>query len=154
MALFDRLLKYDSNSYKNWWIFPISSRLLALILCFLFDYILDDHTPSGVMVSINTSSYLKAFTRWDAVHYLTIAKNGYTEEFQYAFLPLYPAALYSLTRVSSNFITMIYPGHHLTTPLMSIESMIILGLLLNNTLFVINSYLLKLLFESWHIDKQ
>lgn len=45
-------------------------------------------------------NFLESLSNWDGRHFLTIAKNGYTEFFQYAFFPLYPL----LIKASNFFI--------------------------------------------------
>lgn len=40
---------------------------------------------------------------WDGGHYLQIAKNGYSEKFQFAFFPLYPLAVNMVNNITGNY---------------------------------------------------
>lgn len=77
----------------------ILCRLLVIVWSILTDYCLPDHEASGVEhLTVRFSSplsenLLRAFTRWDATHFLNIALLGYDRDYRWAFQPLYPILL-------------------------------------------------------------
>lgn len=50
------------------------------------------------------NDFLTSFSNWDGGHFLGIAKNGYSEKFQYAFFPLYPLAINLLNRLINSYL--------------------------------------------------
>ena len=110
-------------------------RVCVIVLCICFDVILPDHIPTGVeTISIPYSSVLskfvlRPFTRWDSVYYIQIASEGYTNEQQLAFFPLYSSILRSLADKFS------FGSLH--------ERVIISGLLLNIVSFLCSYIALK-----------
>ncbi len=48
--------------------------------------------------------FLGSFGNWDGGHYLGIAETGYSQKFQYAFFPLYPIAIKSLSLATHNYL--------------------------------------------------
>lgn len=49
------------------------------------------------------SSFLENLTNWDGGHFVGIAKFGYTEDFQYAFFPLYPIVIRGVNQFIQNY---------------------------------------------------
>lgn len=79
--------------------------------------------PSGL------PSWLWSFANFDGVHYLTIAKAGYSAQFTQVFFPLYPL-LISIAQQILNFI-----------------NPIVLGLLISNTFFLLSLFMLTKLLK-------
>lgn len=50
-----------------------------------------------------SNNFLSSFTNWDGGHYLGIAREGYSQKFQYAFFPLYPLMIRLLASLTENF---------------------------------------------------
>eukprot|EP01039_Chlorochromonas_danica_P006026 gene6026-6636_t len=77
----------------------ILCRFLVIVWSILADYCLPDHEASGVEhLAVSFSSpfsenLLRAFTRWDATHFLNISLLGYDRDYRWAFQPLYPLLL-------------------------------------------------------------
>ncbi len=51
-----------------------------------------------------SNDFFTSFSNWDGGHFLGIARNGYSEKFQYAFFPLYPLAIRGLTQITQNYL--------------------------------------------------
>lgn len=51
-----------------------------------------------------SNDFFKSFSNWDGGHFLGIARNGYSEKFQYAFFPLYPLAIRVLSQITQNYL--------------------------------------------------
>lgn len=88
----------------------VTSRLLIIILQFIFNIILPDHdarvfiSPSDTTEEISVYDravdfLFSGFFRWDAQYFLHIAKYGYTYENILAFSPLYPMSIRCLSTV-------------------------------------------------------
>lgn len=121
-------------------------RLAILLWCVVANLILPDHVPSGVAtlrvkdaapLFSNRSSevILGSFLRWDSIHYVNIATNGYLRDYEYVFYPLYPAALWVFSK-SVPFVT-------------PLEGLILGGLLLNVVCNTVSAYFLHH-FLSFH----
>jgi len=50
------------------------------------------------------NDFVKNLANWDGGHYLGIAKEGYSQKYQYAFFPLYPLAIRVLSQLTQNFL--------------------------------------------------
>ncbi len=48
--------------------------------------------------------FVQSLANWDGMHYLSIARNGYTQNFQYAFFPLYPLVVRIISIITQNFL--------------------------------------------------
>ncbi|MBI2086314.1 hypothetical protein HYT74_03165 [Candidatus Daviesbacteria bacterium] len=48
--------------------------------------------------------FWKSLANWDGGHFLGIARTGYSQNFQYAFFPLYPLTIKALTYITGNFV--------------------------------------------------
>ena len=75
-----------------------ASRLCVVALAVLADLLLPDHLAQGALQapfepSCAAAPLLRAFTRWDAAHFLRVAQHGWRDEWSYAFFPLYPLLL-------------------------------------------------------------
>ncbi len=51
-----------------------------------------------------STDFLTNLGNWDGGHFLGIAKNGYSQNFQYAFFPLYPLLIRFLSLVTNNYL--------------------------------------------------
>jgi GPI mannosyltransferase 2 len=114
------------------------SRLITLLLWYVSDQLIPDHNASGVS-HFSTSlenSVFNSFVKWDAAHYLTISKYGYTTEQSFAFFPIFPYSIryteFLLRPILIQFCT--YD-----------ERLVFAGLTISNLLFVGN----VLVFEIW-----
>lgn len=77
----------------------VLSRVVTIFLSIISNIIVPDHDAEGVSyfapeIYLNPSTLrhriLQTFTRWDAAHFLNIASEGYTQDYQWAFFPGYP----------------------------------------------------------------
>ncbi|MCR4306233.1 MAG: hypothetical protein NUV73_04070 [Candidatus Daviesbacteria bacterium] len=50
------------------------------------------------------NDFWASLSNWDGGHYLGIARDGYSEKFQYAFFPLYPLLIKLLNQLINNFL--------------------------------------------------
>lgn len=76
----------------------VIAHLSVVILSVIGDAIVPDHIPEGVEslfldIPDNIPRWAVLFSRWDAVHFINIARFGYQHEYQYAFFPMYPMIL-------------------------------------------------------------
>eukprot|EP01032_Pedospumella_encystans_P022641 gene22641-25649_t len=96
----------------------IVSRLGTLALASVSDWMVEDHVPHGVEsfefhYSSNFSkTLLHPFVRWDSVHMLKIAAEGYTHEHQLVFFPLFPAIVNWTASVASLVDLNLQLTHH------------------------------------------
>jgi len=89
-------------TYQECFIRALISRIITVLLMILSDALLSDHEPGDDVAKFGTNqdnSLLKTFVKWDAAHYLNIAKNGYETEQSFVFLPVYPYAIRFLVRL-------------------------------------------------------
>lgn len=79
----------------NWhfliWIF-------AIILISYFAFTSLPHSPKF------NGTFWESFANWDGGHFLGIAREGYSEKFQYAFFPLYPILINLLNKLLNNYL--------------------------------------------------
>lgn len=75
-----------------------SSWTLVILVIFYLGFSVIPHTSSA------KGDFWNNFSNWDGEHFLGIAQHGYSKEYQYAFFPLYPLLINSLTRVTDNFL--------------------------------------------------
>lgn len=81
-------IKDNNKELASIFIIFIVSRIFFIICLYVGFY----HLPNKGTYNINSISDI--FFKWnDAVHYLDIAKNGYTDLHHYAFAPLYPLSI-------------------------------------------------------------
>ena len=76
----------------------VASRLCVVALAVLSDLLVPDHLAQGALQApfepgCTAAPLLRAFTRWDAAHFLRVAQHGWRDEWSYAFFPLYPLLL-------------------------------------------------------------
>ncbi len=50
------------------------------------------------------NNFFGSLSNWDGGHFLGIAREGYSEKFQYAFFPLYPLAIRVLNQLTQNYL--------------------------------------------------
>lgn len=70
-----------------------------------------------LLVKSGLPSWIWSFANFDGVHYLTIAKSGYSAQFTQAFFPVYPGIISLISRI------------------IQYDNFIIIGLLLSNLFF-------------------
>lgn len=69
----------------------VVTRGLFYVLILLADCLITDHDAQGVMkIFGNADSWTSSFSKWDSVYYLRISLQGYQDEKDFAFFPLYP----------------------------------------------------------------
>lgn len=51
-----------------------------------------------------SNNFWGSLGNWDGGHYLQIAKNGYSQKFQYAFFPLFPLAVNVANNITGNYL--------------------------------------------------
>ena len=113
------------------------SRVITLTSMILSDSLLPDHDPGGDVRKFGVgkiSGVLNTFTRWDAAHYLNIAKNGYESDQSFVFFPVYPYALRLLAKLLK-YMT----GSFFTEDSLFIAS----GLSLSNASFILATLMLR-----------
>ncbi len=73
-----------------------------------------------------SNDFLNNFSNWDGGHFIGIAKNGYSEKFQYAFFPLYPLLIRTISQITHNYFYLrnainVYPKKlHIITAILAI----------------------------------
>lgn len=55
-------------------------------------------------INPQSADFFNRLGNWDGGHYLSIAQSGYSEEFQYAFFPLYPVLIKFLNLPLQNYL--------------------------------------------------
>ena len=115
------------------WLIAVVSRLSLLALCLLTSSLFpayDGSTPLFFTSSCTSAAdrlvigSLSPFLRWDALHLLTVARDGYELEKQHAFFPLFPHLVSALSRLPSAVL-----------PLCPSTSLLLTATLLNQLLF-------------------
>lgn len=100
----------SSRDIRNLVWSTLALRFLTILIAFLSSYLpLFDASPSLVSPDPDSpllSRFASIAMRWDAFHYLTIARHGYRYEHQYAFMPGLPILL----RILSHFGTWLSPS--------------------------------------------
>lgn len=128
--------------------FVIISRIFIAIISILSDYAILDHQATGVeqyefqYTSIYLKLILSPFYKWDSIHYVKIAMEGYQNDYQFVFYPLYPWLL-SYTSYIIRQLNTYYLQLQWITTLSSQELIIIIGLLVNFICFIMSYYILK-----------
>ncbi|PRP80954.1 GPI mannosyltransferase [Planoprotostelium fungivorum] len=100
--------EYAFYERKVIWL-AVSSRVVLYILSFLLNDLVNDYDTSTELFAQDekTSVIMRLFghlMRWDAIHLLGIAKEGYIYEHTHAFFPFYPLSVHSLSKLIINFI--------------------------------------------------
>jgi phosphatidylinositol glycan class V len=126
----------------------VLSRLVIVLLCIIADIIFTDHNAQDITLfnyqstSILTNKLLKPFTKWDSAYYLNIARDGYTKEQELAFFPLFPLTI----RILSKCIKLIL--EFININIYFDDILIISGLIISNTSFILSSWILWYLIQS------
>lgn len=71
---------------------------LAVILSFYLGFSTLPHSEKFF------NNFWGSLSNWDGGHYLGIAKNGYSQKFQYAFFPLYPMLIRVLSQLTQSYL--------------------------------------------------
>ncbi len=101
--------------------------LLFLVAYFSGKYLVFDPSfpySDTLLVKSGLPSWIWSFANFDGVHYLTIAKSGYSAQFTQVFFPVYPGIISLISRI------------------IQYDNFIIIGLLLSNLFFVISLIIL------------
>lgn len=80
---------------------------LGLFLLGIWGSIIFQKIPGGAINPLSQNkgfSYIETLLQWDGGHYLTIAKFGYQNSSDFAFFPLYPLTIKSLSTLVGNQI--------------------------------------------------
>ena len=128
----------------------VLSRLVALSVAVLSDWLLPDHSPEGALVhsfppGCRHAALFAPFTRWDAAHFLSLVESGWTAEYSHAFFPLYPWLVRTLVRVISPVFA---------TLLCTAELAVLAGVIVSNVAFVVAACSLHALGERVLRDTQ
>lgn len=78
--------------------FVISIWAAAVFIIFYFSFSQLPHTD------LFPHDFLRNLANWDGGHYLSIAKNGYTQN-QFVFFPLYPILTNLISRITGDFLS-------------------------------------------------
>lgn len=117
------------------------SRLITIVWCIISGWIIPDHEAQGVeTLLIEYSSQLSAtllspFVKWDAIHFLKVASEGFQKEHQLVFFPLYPFLMRLVGRIVDST--------PLATHFTHLESIIVGSLVMNIAAFVAALMILK-----------
>ena len=134
--------RISTVSFKECFIVACVSRFVTLGLIMLSDALIPDHDPGEDVRTFGgdgtKNSILNSFTRWDAAHYLNIAKNGYVTEQSFVFLPVYPYTIHFLAQIMKYFV-----GNRLAEDTL----LIICGLIVSNVCFILSVLILRALCE-------
>jgi GPI mannosyltransferase 2 len=99
------------------------SRAVFYLLILFADEVIPDHDAQGVTrIDGGDSPWFKSFSKWDSAYYLRISLQGYQDEKDFAFFPLYSFLISS----GMNLV-----GLH------SIETAVLSALLLNTVCFLL-----------------
>lgn len=107
---------FQKNSMKNLILGILTAKLVPLALIsacgMLFSPFMQDALLFvGKDLAAEIPFHLvNGFIRWDALHYLHIARNGYTQEMQYAFLPGLPWLIRKFSTNPRSSLALIYSG--------------------------------------------
>lgn len=72
--------------------------LVAVFLIFYFGFFNLPHSDKF------SGDFFGSLANWDGGHFTGIAKNGYSENFQFAFFPLYPLLINLLNKITNNYL--------------------------------------------------
>lgn len=121
----------------------LASRLCVVTLAVLSDLLLPDHQAQGALLApfepecTAVAPLLRAFTRWDAAHFLRVARHGWRDEWSFAFFPAFPLLL----RAAGGAVRRL----DLSSLLCEQEAMVLGGVILSNTCFILAACCLYLL---------
>lgn len=126
-------------------------RLLVLVIALVSDHILPDHKAQGVShfdykpCSKWTSFFQSPFIKWDAIHYLDIARDGYQKDYQFAFFPLFPFIIRTFSRFLHWLININLVGGNLADKcwLLSPDDLLVIsGIFVSNVSFIMSAWIL------------
>jgi Gpi18-like mannosyltransferase len=140
--------------------FCVSSFLLTrtfyiTIIILSYTFLVDKYELSSELITPNFKeipnttyferiiySFLKHFYSYDSVHFIHIAKNNYTTDFNYAFFPLFPLAI-SYFNSCLKILLNIFPFFRISNN-ENLENLYLLlsGFILSNILCLINTIML------------
>ena len=123
------------------------SRIFIFFIWILFDLSVQDHQAKGVeLFQIDSNEiFFNSFTKWDAAHYLNIAKYGYLKDYYFVFFPIYPF----LIKLISLLVQFLLPINY------SIDKrLIVSGLIISNFFSIVNPLILKQLLDNFKLNKK
>ena len=92
---------------------------------------------------------LSPFLKWDAVHYLNIAIDGYRRDYQLVFFPLYPTVIGCLSRLLTRALVLMGTPWSITV----LEATMMTAVALNMCCFVSSSIVLKKILSGLHLTE-
>lgn len=121
-------MKKLSVNFQLLFFFFLSWRLWLFLIAFVASFIIPNFKESfpyySELISTNLPNFIWGFGNFDGVHYIRIAKDGYSSQYTQAFFPLYPLLINLLT--NSNFL--------------------VVGLLISNISFLLSLFILYKLY--------
>ena len=135
-------------------------RIFIIWLSVSADYFIADHEAQGVeTIDANHSLplhsspamriLLSPFLKWDAVHYLNIAIDGYRRDYQLVFFPLYPTVIGYLSRLLVRALDLLDTPWSIT----ALDATMMTAVALNMCCFVVSSYILKKMLCGLHLTE-
>lgn len=121
----------------------LTSRVVTISIAILSDFFLCDHKATDVTeFKISLGTCWLTFIKWDAAHFLNIAKYGYQHEFEFVFFPLFPTMIGNIARYASQ------------QTLISFEKCLILsGVIISNVSFILSAIILMKIVERLPISR-
>jgi phosphatidylinositol glycan class V len=92
---------------------------------------------------------LSPFLKWDAVHYLNIAIDGYRRDYQLVFFPLYPNVIGFLSRLLVRALDLLDNPWSITV----LDATMMTAVALNMCCFVSSSFILKKMLSGLHLTE-
>ncbi|GJJ06428.1 hypothetical protein Clacol_000620 [Clathrus columnatus] len=133
-----RVRSPNSRDIRTLLLFTFCLRSLTVLIAFLSSY-LPQFDASSSLLTLNapgsfiSGRFANAALKWDAIHYLHIAQEGYQYEYQFAWMPGLPVLLRILsslgTSLSSSFLISSSICHLILSTLVSIDTTRLLYLL-------------------------
>ena len=132
--------------------------LIFISVAVCMNYLIPDHEASGVellhqpaFTSFYSALLCQPFTRWDSVYFLNISTQGYLQEKELVFFPLYPYLL----RFSAECIIRLGEvlGINLYECLNLQEICVVCGLILNYIFYILSLIVLRAIISRWIAER-
>jgi len=137
------------SSPKATFFILVLSRLLLLSYCIITDVLFEDHLAQDVATFTSSSTFpsristwLLPFTKWDAAHYLNIARDGYTRELELVFFPMYPWLIKAVQQQVVALPLSLFSNN---------DAFVVAAITINLACFMLAFLVLFLLLEEWHV---